>query len=322
MILIALIIGAMYGYTSVRGQFCMNSGFSNVIRQKDFTKLKSFATAILVQMLVLPFLFAILYLYEPSRILVSAIGLPPLFLIGSAIGGLFFGIFMYYAAGCGAGIFYKIGEKNLGALIATLGFAIGIYITEKGILKVIRETSQNIIVIDQQPFWKGGSALIFACIITLTSAVILFLLFKNKDEKPKGAIWGWKKTGLIIGVIGTLGWILALLSNSPYSMAIIPGIMDAIDFNYSWGVLFVIGILLGSFYSTRNDKSKRFIIPKYNIIFKRLFGGFGLGISGSIAAGCTVGHGLAFTPLLGIGSLISTLFIFIGSGLVGYLTRK
>ncbi len=45
-------------------------------------------------------------------------------------------------------------------------------------------------------------------------------------------------------------------------------------------------------------------------------------ITGSIAAGCTVGHGLTFTPLLGIGSLEATVFIFLGSGMVGYLTRK
>ena len=95
-----------------------------------------------------------------------------------------------------------------------------------------------------------------------------------------------------------------------------------VDLYYSWGLLFVIGIPLGAFWSTRNNKKKRFTMPKTNIIGKRLLGGLGLGVSGSIAAGCTVGHGLTFAPLLGIGSLVATVFIFLGSGLVGYLTRK
>jgi len=38
--------------------------------------------------------------------------------------------------------------------------------------------------------------------------------------------------------------------------------------------------------------------------------------------GCTVGDGLTFTPLLGIGSLVGINFYFLGSGLVGYLTRN
>ena len=322
MILFALLIGSVYGYVSVKGQFCMNSGFSNVIRQKDTTKLKSFAIAILLQMMVLPLLFTILYSYEPTKNMIVAIGLPPLFIIGSAVGGFLFGIFMYYTAGCGAGIFYKIGEKNSGAIIAAIGFTLGIYLTEKGLLKIIRELSQDSMVVQQQPIWKENTGMLIAVFVSLITGFLLFLVLKRKDKQPNGAVWGWKKTGLVVGSIGIIGWIFALLAESSYGMAIIPGVLDAVALNYSWGLLFVFGIVLGAFYSTRKDQSKRFLIPKKEIIFKRFFGGIGLGASGSIAAGCTVGHGLTFAPLLGIGSIIVTFFIFLGSGLVGYLTKK
>lgn len=322
MIVFALIIGFLYGYVSVKGQFCMNSGFSNVLRQNDTTKLKSFVAAILIQMLVLPLLFSSLYLYEPTRYLVGNIGLPPLFLIGSTLGGFLFGVFMYYTAGCGAGIFYKIGEKNSGAVIAVIGFIAGVYLTEKGILKFIKEASQSIAFYNQKPIWLGSSALFIAMAATLIAAVLLLLLYKNKDSKPGGAVWGWKKTGIAIGLIGVIGWISAILASNTFGLAIIPGVLDMADMNYSWGLLFVIGIPLGAFWSMRKNKEKQFTIPKANIIVKRLLGGLGLGISGSIAAGCTVGHGLTFVPLLGAGSLVAIVFIFLGSGLMGYLTRK
>jgi len=48
----------------------------------------------------------------------------------------------------------------------------------------------------------------------------------------------------------------------------------------------------------------------------------GLGASSFIVLGCTVGHGLTFTHLLGIGSLVGIAFIFLGSSLVGNLTRN
>ncbi len=320
--IIALIIGFIYGYISVKGQFCMNSGFSNVTRQKDSTKLKSFVAAILIQMLVLPLLFTIFYLYEPTNYLVANIGLPPLFLVGTAIGGFLFGIFMYYTAGCGAGIFYKIGEKNSEAVLAAIGFIAGVYIAERGILNIIRESSQNLVLIDQQPVWLWKSPLLVASVASVVAGVSLILLYKKSDSKPDGALWGWKKTGIAVGVLGIIGWMSALLSNTPYGMAIIPGTIDMVNMTFSWGLMFVVGIPMGAYWSARNNKEKRFTIPKISIIGKRLFGGLGLGISGSIAAGCTVGHGLTFAPLLGVGSLVAILFIFLGSGLVGYLTRK
>jgi uncharacterized membrane protein YedE/YeeE len=320
--IIALITGFLYGYVSVKGQFCMNSGFSNVVRNKDTTKLKSFIAAILIQMLVLPLLFTIFYLNDSTNYLVAHIGLPPLFLAGSAIGGFLFGIFMYYTAGCGAGIFYKIGEKNSGAVLAAIGFIAGVYITEKGIFDTIRESSQQFVLFDQQPVWRWKAPLVVSFLAAVVAAISLFLLYKNSDSKPGGASWGWKKTGIAVGILGIVGWISAILSSTPFGMAIIPGAIDMVDLRYSWGLMFVVGIPLGAFWSTRNKKEKRFTIPKVNIIGKRLIGGLGLGVSGSIVAGCTVGHGLTFTPLLGIGSLVAIFFIFLGSGLVGYLTRK
>lgn len=321
MITIALLIGFIYGYISVKGQFCMNSGFSNVVRKKDTTKLKSFVVAILIQMLVLPLIFTLIYLYEPTRYLVGNLSLPPLYLVGNAVGGFLFGVFMYYTAGCGAGVFFKMGEKNAGAVIAAIGFMIGAYLTEKSLLQPIREIVQNVGLVKQEVIWKEESALLISALITLVAGLILLILYKRDDSKPSGAVWGWKKTGVTVGVLGVLGWLSAILANSSYGMAIIPGAIDLIDFNYTWGLMFVVGIPIGAFLVSYNN-GKKFVIPKTGIVLKRLLGGLGLGISGSIAGGCTVGHGLTFSPLLGIGSLIALLFIFMGSGLMGYLTRK
>lgn len=299
----------------------MNSGFSNVIRKKDYTKIKSFMAAILFQMMFLPLLFTLFYVNESTHYLVSNIGLPPLFLIASALGGFIFGIIMYYSGGCGAGIFFKLGEKKGDALFAIIGFIIGVYITEKGMLSFIKTSTQSWVVYNQQPIWQYNSPIIAASIIVLLSGIGLFFLLRTKDRTPSGAQWGWKKTGIAVGVIGVIGWVSALGAQMTYGMNIMAGAIDIVDLNYTWPLMFVVGIPIGAFWVARKSEQK-FTLPKGNIISKRLLGGFGLGVSGSIAAGCTVGHGLTFAPLLGIGSLVAVLFIFLGSGLVGYLTRN
>jgi uncharacterized protein len=319
-IISALLIGFIYGSISVKGQFCMNSGFSNVVRKKDYTKLKSFIAAILVQMLILPLLFTVLYTSESMHHLVANIGLPPLFLVASALGGFIFGLMMYYSGGCGAGIFFKIGEKKADAIFAAIGFIIGVYITEKGILNFIKSSTQSWAVFNQPPIWQGDSPLIAAFSVVVLSAIALFFLFRTANNTPSGAEWGWKKTGVTVGIIGIIGWISALGAQMTYGMNIMAGTIDMVDLNYTWPLMFVLGIPIGAFWVARNNERK-FAFPKGNIISKRLVGGFGLGVSGSIAAGCTVGHGLTFAPLLAIGSFVAVIFIFIGSGLVGYLTR-
>ncbi|TAK31900.1 MAG: YeeE/YedE family protein [Saprospiraceae bacterium] len=324
MIFPAIIIGFAYGYVSVKGQFCMNSGFSSVTRKKDTTKLKSYILAILIQIVVLPALFSSLTYYEPANALINNIHLPPLYLVGNVLGGFSFGIFMHYTAGCGAGIFYKIGEKNSGAVFAVAGFITGVYVLEKGSLAFVKKAAQSF-SFSQNPIWQFSpsktTTLIAATMVSALALVLISILLRKADNKPGGAVWGWKKTGFSIGVLGVSAWMSAILSHTPYGMSVIPGAIDMVDLSLSWGLLFVLGIPLGAFWSSRK-KEKHFTLPKPKIIGERLAGGFGLGASASMAAGCTVGHGLTFAPLLGIGSIVSIVFIFLGSALMGYLTRK
>jgi uncharacterized membrane protein YedE/YeeE len=326
MIYFALPIGFVYGYISVKGQFCMNSGFADVTRQKDTTKLKSFLLAILVQLAVMPLVFTLIFLFGPEDNIINKIQLPPLYLIGTALGGFLFGVFMYFAGGCAAGIFYKLGEKKIDTIFAILGFVGGVYIMESGVLQSFKQVTQSIVLFNQQPVWRFNFSTITLILIVVGISIVaiglLYALITQPDKRPNGALWGWKRTGLGIGILGIFAWISALFAELSYGMSIIPGVLDMTGLTLSWGLLFVLGIPLGAYWSNRKNSTTSFLLPNPLIISKRLFGGLGLGITASMAAGCTVGHGLTFTSLLGVGSIISLVFIFLGSGLVGLITRK
>lgn len=319
MIWSGLILGFLYGYISSKGQFCMNSGFSNVARKKDTTKLKSYLTAILIQMAVLPALLSIGYFYPSANLPFQQIAIPDIFLVGNIIGGFLFGIFMYYAGGCGAGIFYKIGEKNSSAIIAVIGFTIGIFITEKAFLFDLKTMIQQNSLLKQRPIWQFSPWM--PLVIASFSFLFLGLLMKLPDKNPGNAEWSWKKTGISIGLLGVVAWLVVFFSSLPFGMSIIPGVFDMATATFSWAFLFVIGLPFGAYWSIGRKNNKAFQMPTKALITKRLFGGLGLGITGSIAAGCTLGHGLTFAPLLAIGSILSILAIFSGSFFIGYLTK-
>jgi uncharacterized membrane protein YedE/YeeE len=82
-----------------------------------------------------------------------------------------------------------------------------------------------------------------------------------------------------------------------------------------WEVLFVLGIPVGAFLAARRDGPVRASKASPTDTGKRFFGGFGLGGGSSLAAGCTVGHGLTGVPLLAPGSIVAVLAIFAGSAI-------
>jgi uncharacterized membrane protein YedE/YeeE len=132
--LAGLIVGAGYGYVSQRGAFCMNSGFRMVVTERNTTKVKSYALAIALQMLVVPLVFA-LGLSSPTY--------PAMFPVGAVLGGLLFGASMRWAGGCAAGAWYKIGSGSLGALIAVVGMAVGAFAFELGPFVGLRTAIQS-----------------------------------------------------------------------------------------------------------------------------------------------------------------------------------
>jgi hypothetical protein len=98
------------------------------------------------------------------------------------------------------------------------------------------------------------SALTFSITISYVALIVLYSLYKGKNNKPKGALLGCKKTGLFVGLCSLVGWVSAMFSSSTYGMAIIPRATNLVNFNYSLGLMLVIGIPIYSYSSTHHNK--------------------------------------------------------------------
>ena len=298
-----ILVGAAYGYVSQRGAFCMNSGFRVVVTERNTTKLKAYVLAIALQMLIVPLVFVLG---------ISSATYPSFFPVGAVLGGLLFGVSMKWRGGCAAGVWYKVGAGSLGALAAIVGMAIGATLLELGPLSNLRVAVHSFgPQVSSAPL--GG---VWAWAPVAGVAVLLLL---SRAAPGKAGEWSWRRTGLLIGVVGALAWPLSSLAARDFGMAVIPGTVELLAQPLarilSWDVSFVLGIPVGAFVAAR--QAGPIVVSKVSLSdsAKRFAGGLGLGVGASVAAGCTVGHGLTGVPLLAPGSIVAIVSIFAGSAI-------
>jgi len=326
--MLAMSIGAAFGYASNSGKFCMNSGFRNLWKLKDTSLFKAYVLAISIQMMVIPIL---------SYFGFIKFSIPAFYPLGAILGGFLFGMAMNWGGGCAAGIWYKLGNGNIGAFVAVVGLIAGYSATQSGLLKPFRLLIQSV--------GKSGSinslslsSLTNITLLLLSIPISILLLYfilrpsitleKELSKKPEHS-WYWRKTGLWVGIIGVLSWITSSLDDRSFGMAILPGSQESFDLLFrgdlkfaGWDMFFVIGIPVGAFLSSVRSASFKRLNISGKSIWKLSTGGFVMGVSGSLAGGCTVGHGLTGVPLLSIGSITFTIFTIWGAWMGVIINNK
>jgi len=304
----ALVVGAAFGYGAQRGAFCMNSGFRGAI-EGEWTKVKALGLAVAVQLLLLPVVFAT-GLARPAEL--------PLKPLAAVIGGVLFGLSMRWAGGCAAGVWYKLGAGDLGALLAVLGMALGATASDSGPLVGLRVSAQEAIPNaahwSPSPWVSGGAGL------------FLLTALAGLGSGRAGA-WTWRRTGLWIGVTAAIAWPVSAAAGRDFGLAVVPGttgLMSGLAGHpfSAWDGLLVLGVLAGGWLAARRNGPVALNAPKPAALLRRFAGGLGLGVGASVATGCTVGQGLTGLALLAPSSFVVMGAIFGGSALATLAARR
>jgi hypothetical protein len=304
----ALVLGAAFGYVAQRGAFCMNSGMRSATLG-DWTKLKALALAVAVQLVLLPALFA--------SGLVHSSGLP-LAPVAAVAGGLLFGVSMRWAGGCAAGVWYKLGAGDPGALLAVLGMALGAAASESGPVGGVRRSLQAAL-----PAAAPGSP---SPAVSVGAGLVLLAVLARLADGRAGA-WSWRTTGLLVGLAATIAWPVSALAGRDFGLAVVPGTSGLLwgvtgrPFP-AWDAVLVLGVPVGGWLAARRRGPVRLGTPEAGALLKRFAGGLGLGIGASIAGGCTVGQGLTGLGLLAPSAFVVMAAIFGGSTLATFLARR
>ena len=306
--LAALVVGAAFGYGAQRGAFCMSSGFRGVI-EGEWTKVKALGLAVALQLLLLPVVFATGWSRSAQL---------PLKPTAAIAGGVLFGASMRWAGGCAAGVWYKLGAGDVGALLAILGMALGATASDSGPLLGVRDALQE--AIPTAASWTPPLA------VSVGAGLLLLAALARMADGRAGA-WSWRKTGLWVGVVATLAWPASATAGRDFGLAVVPGttgLLSAVAGRPfpGWDALLVLGVLIGGWLAARQEGPIGLSSPKPTALLKRFAGGLGLGIGASIATGCTVGHGLTGLALLAPGSFVVMGAILGGSTLAALIARR
>jgi uncharacterized membrane protein YedE/YeeE len=336
-VITGLLVGIIFGFVIQRGRYCANTGFRDMIFMNDFTLFRSYILALIVMII--------------GGNLLSDLGLfrivpQTFFPFANILGGYIFGLGMVMAGGCGSGVWYRIGEGQLGAGAAALGFLVGASATTNGILNPLYRTLKSVAlpIVGKRNarLWEifGDGMVEKWIVIAVLSIVVAIFIYKGKPfslGKQKG--FYWSVAGLLIGIMGIIafwasqywggGFARGLNFTTPTAEllnVVVAGDAKPLfapkyalgPFKVTWSLFNIIGVPLGAYLSAKILKEFMWKVPPAKELLTVFFGGLMMGFGGILGGGCTVGQALTGVTTLSIGSIIATVSMILGNWTMVY----
>jgi uncharacterized protein len=297
----ALIVGLATGAVMARGGLCFNRALRQAAFERHPTLLRAFGIAVAVQLVLLPALVAL----DVAPLVHNAeSGGLPLLPVAQVVGGVAFGTGMALAGGCVTGMLWKAGRGATALAIAIAGFAAGellirgpgreLIMTLDDAARPDERSLAGLLGVDYQP-------------LALAVGVVALVLILRS---------GWRGTlrGIALGFVAAAAWFAADAAGYGYGLGFV-GAADgtrralAAGTELPFTLFLAIGVVAGAALSGR----RRLRVPDTARAARALAGGLLMGVGGSVAHGCNIGHGLTGIPLLSLGSLLATLSMAAGA---------
>ena len=133
--------------------------------------------------------------------------------------------------------------------------------------------------------------------------------------------WNPLVTGFLVGVVAVIAWPASWASGRPDGLGITTPSSNLVNLivtgdakRLDWGVLLVLGILLGSYVAAKASGEFRVRVPSAQVIQRSIAGGVLMGIGAVWAGGCSIGNALVQTSLLSWQGWIALVFQVLGVG--------
>lgn len=306
------VAGVVMGYVLQRGQLCFNSAIAGTY-QRRFLLVRGWALGVALGSVGL----AVLFLVPGTDGLNRGLAFDP---VANVLGGLVIGAGMAVARSCVSGLFYKLGEGMLGALVGLGGWAGGELVARQ-----LEVPGPRLLAGGDEATLAGVLGLPRLVVaVAVLAAVSLWLWRRRSTEQPwQRWQWGWPMTGAGLGVAITAGWALAAMGGAsfgPSSVGAVSSIAGGAP-NY-WLVTFLLGIIGGGIIAARSSGGL-WVRGEQRVRYAQLFaGGVLLGAGGWIAGGCNLGHGLSGVAQLNVSSVVVVAAMVAGVGATRSVQRR
>lgn len=327
MLISGLILGLALGFIFQRGRFCVTGAFRDVWISRSTRWLTAFLVAIAIQAVLVNAMIAggIINPGVPTLALAAVVG-----------GSFLFGIGIVLAGGCATGTYYRSGEGLMGSWIAlgfyaftasAMRFGVGADFTASQ-----RSETQQATTIHQT---LGIS--VWVLVIGFSLLVGYLLINQARRAKAPMATLPAQKTGLahvlfekkwtpnftavLLGLFAALAYPLSQATGRNSGLGITGPSANIVQFFTTgdtalidWGVLFVLGLIPGSYIAAKASGEFRLRAPDASTSIRAGAGGILMGVGAALAGGCTIGNSLVQTALFSWQGWIALLFTFLGVG--------
>ena len=309
-------VGLTLGYVMQRPQICFNRAYRTSTLQADTTMLKSLVVAMLIQMV------GFHTLVELGLVKVSVV---PGIWLAALVGGFAFGIAFVFAQGCSTTMWYRIGNGNLGSLLALVGFAVGEVLTFNGLLRPLRDALTEFEVLAPGgapatlPNLLGVSPWYFVIPLTLLGTWWTVCAFRKEDRLRRIGGWLWPVPGILLGALGIAAWWISQGTGWDYGIGVVGATGPILRAFWegttvlTWGSFLVLAMPVGGFLAAWSRGEFLWKPPGFRDSMRFLLSGLAMGISAAIAGGCNIGHTFTGAPTLALSSLLASGTIFLGA---------
>jgi len=308
---LGLVVGLAFGYALQRGRFCMSSAFRDILLMRDFSIVRAYVLAVLVQMVGVRAL---------GDLGILPIQVVPFYWLAAPVGGFVFGGAIALAGGCASGTLYRVGEGMVGSMVALIGYALGTAATSLGSLSGVSGLLQ------QWEVTLGGSDPTLPGLLGISAWVPIavfvlagFLWLRKGGGRVYSGGWGWSLTGPVLGLVGVVAWLASSATGRHYGLGITDStgsllyfIVEGESGMLDWGSFLVVGMPIGAAIAAVSHHEFKLRAPGPARILQQLGGGFLMGVGATIAVGCNVGHSLTGVSVMALSSMVSTAFIILG----------